>query len=165
MPNKYILSKLAAEKKLGRMALQVLEQHYLANEIILIGIKENGIVIARKIQQFLSNQFKGSIVVLTVTMDKKNPNQVAIHPPYNFKNSTVILIDDVANSGRTMLYALQPLLQAYPKIIQTLALVERTYKSFPIALDYVGVSISTTLNEHICVEVHNDEVVGAFIVV
>lgn len=165
MLNKYILSKLVAEKKLSRMALQVLEQHYLADEIVLIGIKENGIVIAKKIQQLLAQQFKGNLVVLTLAMDKKNPNTVSITPTHHFKNSTIILIDDVANSGRTMLYALQPLLQAYPKQIQTLALVERTHKSFPIALDYVGVSISTTLNEHICVEVHNEEVVGAFIVV
>ena len=73
-----------------------------------------------------------------------------------------MLIDDVANSGRTMLYSLQPLLKNYPKKIQTAALVARTHKSYPIALDYVGLSISTTLDEHIYVEVLEGEVEGAW---
>ena len=62
-----------------------------------------------------------------------------------------------------MLYALKPLLETYPKKIQTLALVERTHKSFPIDVDYVGLSISTTLDEHIYVEVNEDEIGGAWI--
>lgn len=81
----------------------------------------------------------------------------------DFNDTTIILIDDVANSGRTMLYALKPLLEQYPKKIQTLALVERTHKTFPLDVDYVGISVSTTLDEHIYVEVENDAVTGAWI--
>jgi pyrimidine operon attenuation protein/uracil phosphoribosyltransferase len=62
-----------------------------------------------------------------------------------------------------MLYALKPLLEHYPKKIQTLALVERTHKTFPVDVDYVGFSVSTTPDEHIYVEVHNDTVTGAWI--
>jgi len=72
------------------------------------------------------------------------------------------LIDDVANSGRTMLYALKPLLEKLPKKIQTLALVERTHKSFPVDVDYVGLSVSSTTDEHIVVEVEAGEVLGAW---
>ena len=160
----YILTKTSADNKLRRMALQVLEQHYNTEELILIGIRENGLVIAHKIQQYLQQQYKGKIVVVALSIDKKNPVDITLDPPIDCNNKIVILIDDVANSGRTMLYALKPLLKSFPTKIQTLALVERTHKSFPIALDYVGISISTTLNEHICVEVHNDVVDGAFIV-
>ena len=85
----------------------------------------------------------------------------SLQPAIDVSNKVVLLIDDVANSGRVMLYALQPLLQQFPRKIQTLALVERTHKSFPITLDYVGVSFSTTLNEHISVEVENGEILGA----
>jgi pyrimidine operon attenuation protein/uracil phosphoribosyltransferase len=81
----------------------------------------------------------------------------------DYNGKVVILIDDVANSGSTMLYALKPLLLSYPKKIQTLALVERTHKSFPIDVDYVGLSISTNLDEHINVEVESGEVGGAWI--
>lgn len=62
-----------------------------------------------------------------------------------------------------MLYALKPLLEAYPKKIQTLALVERTHKAFPVKTDYVGISLATTLQNHIFVEVSGDVVTGAYI--
>jgi pyrimidine operon attenuation protein/uracil phosphoribosyltransferase len=72
-------------------------------------------------------------------------------------------VDDVANSGRTMLYALKPLLEYLPQQIETLVLVERTYKKFPIAVDYVGLSVSTTAQENIVVKVENGEVLGAWL--
>jgi pyrimidine operon attenuation protein/uracil phosphoribosyltransferase len=81
----------------------------------------------------------------------------------DFNQKTVLLIDDVANSGRTMMYALKPLLQFLPKQIQTLALVERTYKQFPVAVDYVGLSVSTTQQETIVVEVKDGDVEGAWV--
>ena len=81
----------------------------------------------------------------------------------DFNDKTIVLIDDVANSGRTMLYALKPLLLQLPKKIQTLALVERTHKSFPVDVDYVGLSVSTTTDENIVVEVENGEVMGAWL--
>jgi pyrimidine operon attenuation protein/uracil phosphoribosyltransferase len=61
-----------------------------------------------------------------------------------------------------MLYSLKPLLEAFPKKIETMALVERTHKIFPIKVDYIGFSISTTLDEHIYVEVVGDKVIGAW---
>jgi pyrimidine operon attenuation protein / uracil phosphoribosyltransferase len=160
---KYILNKETAEKKLRRIALEITEQNYDAPELLLLGIKGSGIVIAGKIALYLQSFYKGNIKVLSLAIDKKQPDEVQISPSENFSNKTIILIDDVANSGRTMLYALKPLLQTYPKKIQTAALVERTYKSFPIALDYVGISVATTFDEHISVEVKGQEVVGAWI--
>ena len=82
----------------------------------------------------------------------------------DFTGKAIILIDDVTNSGKTMLYALQPLLPFYPKEIQTLALVERSHKAFPIHTDYVGISLATTLQDHIYVEVDGDRVTGAYII-
>jgi pyrimidine operon attenuation protein/uracil phosphoribosyltransferase len=95
-------------------------------------------------------------------MDKKKPTTIVIEKDIDVDGKTILLIDDVANSGRTMLYALKPLLEKHPKKIQTLALVERTHKTFPIDVDYIGLSISTTLDEHIYVEVDNGRVVGAW---
>lgn len=158
----YILTKEVAEKKLRRMALQVAEQNYEEPQMVLIGIKENGLVIAHKISTYLAEVYTGEIIVIELSLNKRRPAEIALSPEIDYNGKALLLIDDVANSGRTMLYALKPLLKTYPKKIQTLALVERTHKSFPICLDYVGLSISTTQDEHIYVEVEDGEVGGAW---
>jgi pyrimidine operon attenuation protein / uracil phosphoribosyltransferase len=160
---KYILSAAVAEKKLRRMALEIAERNYDEPQLVLIGIKDHGTVIANKISDHLKDNFKGEVVVLELTIDKKHPQNVTLNSTMDFNGKAVILIDDVANSGRVMLYALKPLLLQFPKKIQTLALVERTHKNFPVDVDYVGLSVSTTLDEHIYVEVENNTVSGAWI--
>jgi len=159
---KYILSKEVADKKLRRMVLQVAEENYDEQQLVLIGIKENGLVIARKISAYLSEIYNGEIIVVELTLNKRKPAEVTLNPAIDYNGKAILLIDDVANSGSTMLYALKPLLETHPKKIQTLALVERTHKSFPVFVDYVGLSISTTQDEHIYVEVDGEEVGGAW---
>jgi pyrimidine operon attenuation protein / uracil phosphoribosyltransferase len=160
---KQIMTAEVANKKLRRMALQVVEQNYNETQLILIGIKSSGSVIAEKIGQYLKEVFNGDVVILELSMDKKNPLTISLESDMDLNDKTIVLIDDVANSGRTMLYALKPLLNQLPKKVQTLALVERTHKSFPVDVDYVGYSISTTLDEHILVEVTDGEVRGAWL--
>lgn len=159
---KYILSAEVADKKLRRMALQVAEQNYSAKQLILIGIKTSGSVIAEKISGYLKEVFKGEVIVLELSLDKKKPSVITLNKKMDFNGKTIVLIDDVANSGRTMLYALKPLLEQLPEKIQTLALVERTHKTFPIDVDYIGLSVSTTTDEHIYVEVKNGQIEGAW---
>lgn len=159
---KQILTEEVALKKLKRIALEVAERNFNENELLLIGIKENGIVIARIISKLMKAVFTGSITVVALSMNKKKPTTITIEKDIDVDGKTILLIDDVANSGRTMLYALKPLLEKHPKKIQTLALVERTHKTFPVDVDYVGLSISTTLNEHITIEVGKDKVMGAW---
>ncbi len=144
------------------MALEIAERNYNENELLLVGIKGSGMAIAQKIAVYLGDTFKGTVQLLALTIDKKKPDVITIEPALDFNNRVMILIDDVANSGRTMLYALKPLLSHYPKKIQTLALVERTHKSFPVGVDYTGLSVSTNLDEHIYVEVEAGEVQGAW---
>ena len=156
-----ILNKETADKKLRRMALEVAERNFDNDFLVLIGIRENGIHIARKIAAYLQPVFTGKIQVVELWLDKKNPGEIKLSEDINFNDKSILLIDDVANSGRTMLYALKPLLQHKPKQIETLALVERTHKKFPIAVYYIGLSISTSLQEHIIVDVENGEIAGA----
>jgi len=160
---KQIMTAEVANKKLRRMALQVVEQNYNETQLILIGIKASGSVIAEKVGQYLKEVFSGEVIILELSMDKKNPLHISLQSDIDLNDKTIVLIDDVANSGRTMLYALKPLLDQLPKKIQTLALVERTHKSFPVDVDYVGFSVSTTLDEHILVEVADGEVTGAWL--
>ncbi|MFM6923965.1 MAG: phosphoribosyltransferase family protein [Ferruginibacter sp.] len=158
-----IMTAEVANKKLRRMALQVVEDNYTESQLILIGIKSSGSVIAAKIGQYIQEVFTGEVVILELSMDKKHPLNISLDSDIDLNDKTIVLIDDVANSGRTMLYALKPLLNQLPKKVQTLALVERTHKSFPVDVDYVGFSVSTTLDEHILVEVADGEVTGAWL--
>ena len=161
---KYILNKDSANKKLQRMAYEILENNADETGIILAGIRESGSVMARNIQQLLKTISDIPTTLITIYLDKKNPADVTLSGNEDFADKVVIVIDDVANSGKTMLYAMKPLLEYYPKKIQTLVLVERTHKAFPVKSDYVGLSISTTLLEHIFVEAEGDEIVGAYLV-
>ncbi|HEX4373300.1 MAG TPA: phosphoribosyltransferase family protein [Puia sp.] len=162
MQRNYILNQEISQRKMLRMAYEILENNYEENELILAGIRESGSVIARNIQKLLHEIKNISTELLMVTLDKKFPEEVVLSKPISFENKVVILIDDVSNSGKTLLYALKPFLSSHPKKIQTLVLVERTHKAFPVKPDYVGLSVATTLQEHIYVEVDGDVVKGAW---
>ena len=162
---KYILTREVAEKKLQRMAFEVAEQ--LSDEegvLVLIGIKESGMVIAQKMSHLLKPLLtKSTVKVISCALNKRHPQEVDFSESVNFNDLNVIVVDDVTNSGRTLLYALKPLLHFHPKRIQTLSLVERMHKSFPVKMDYVGISVATTLHDHIQVEVDGEEIVGAYL--
>ena len=160
---KYILSKEVVEKKLRRMAFEILENNIDEKEIILAGIRESGSVVAKVIQQRLGEISSIKTELITITLDKKEPTDVSLSRSIDLNGKVIILIDDVSNSGKTLLYALKPFIEFHPKKIQTLVLVERTHTSFPVRPDYVGLSIATTLQEHIFVEVKGTEVIGAYL--
>ena len=160
---KYILTKDVAEKKLRRMAYEILENNTEEKEIILAGIRESGSVVARVIQKMLGEISSIKTELITVTLDKKKPVEVSLSKKVDFNNKIIILTDDVSNSGKTLLYALKPFIEYHPKKIQILVLVERTHTSFPVRPDYVGLSIATTIQEHIFVEVKDDSISGAYL--
>ena len=160
---KYILSKEVVEKKLRRMAYEILENNIDEKEIILAGIRESGSVVAKVIQQMLGEISSIKTELITITLDKKEPTDVSLSRSIDLNGKVIILIDDVCNSGKTLLYALKPFIEFHPKKIQTLVLVERTHTSFPVRPDYVGLSIATTLQEHIFVEVKGTEITGAYL--
>jgi pyrimidine operon attenuation protein/uracil phosphoribosyltransferase len=161
----YILTQEVAEKKLRRMAYEILENNAGEEQLILAGIRESGSVIARNIQRHL-REIAGERMttrLITITLDKKYPGPVTISETVPFDGAVIVVIDDVANSGRTLLYAMKPFLDAHPRKIECLVLVERSHKAFPIQPDYTGLSLSTTLQEHIYVEVDGDLVLGAWL--
>ncbi len=144
------------------MAYEILEHNAEEDGVILAGIKEHGSVIAKCIQKILAEISPLRTELINLSLDKKAPAEVRLDPNTDFNNKVVILVDDVSNSGRTLTYALKPFLQSHPKKIQTLVLVERRHTAFPVQPDYVGLSVATTLQEHIYVEVEGDDVVGAW---
>ena len=159
---KYILDKEVAAKKLQRMAYEILENNVEEEQIVLAGIPENGSVIAKSIQKILSDISSLKTELISISLDKRQPKEVTLSKNLDFNNRVIIIIDDVVNSGKTLLYAVKPFLEFQPKKIQTLVLVERSHNNFPVQPDYVGLSISTTLQEHIFVEIKGEEVTGAY---
>ena len=138
MEKKYILTQEVAEKKLRRMAYEILENNSEENQLILAGIRESGNVIARNIQALLTEIGHIPTELITLTLDKKSPTEVILSKSISFEDKVIIVIDDVANSGKTLLYSLKPFLEFHPRKIQSLVLVERTHKAFPVKPDYVG---------------------------
>ena len=163
MEKNYILSTEAAEKKLRRMAYEILENNFGEKEVILAGIRESGSVIARNIQRLLEGIGQVRTELITISLDKKAPKEVTLSKKISINDRIVIVIDDVANSGKTPLYAMKPFLESHPKKIQALVLVERRHNAFPVKPDYVGLSIATTLQEHIYVEIEGEQVKGAWL--
>lgn len=161
----YILDAATSAMKLQRMAYEIVEQNMEeSQDLILAGIKENGVVLAHIIAGYLKEIFSGNVQVIEIELNKRQPEDILLSEEPEFDNAIIILIDDVTNSGKTLLYALKPFLAWHPKKIQTLTLVERSHKMFPIKSDYVGISLATTLQDHIFVEVEGEVVVGAYLV-
>jgi pyrimidine operon attenuation protein/uracil phosphoribosyltransferase len=163
MEKKYILSELHATMKLKRMAYEILENNPGESELILAGIKDNGLAVAKQIQEILRQISPVTTQLLSLSFDKKKPAEITLSDKIDFNDKVIILVDDVANSGKALLYALKPFLQFYPRKIQTAVLVERSHKTYPVHPDYVGISLSTTLQEHIYVEVEGEKIKGAYL--
>jgi pyrimidine operon attenuation protein / uracil phosphoribosyltransferase len=160
----YILSADAAKKKMRRMAYEILENNTEVDHILFAGIADNGLVVARAIAAIVHEISGKSTDVIALSLDKRHPSVVSTDRPVDFNDQVVIIVDDVTNSGKTLTYALKPILEAYPRKIQTLVMVERSHKKYPVHPDYVGVSLSTFLHEHIFVEVTGETIEGAYVV-
>lgn len=161
-----ILNQEDIDQKTVRIAYQIIENNYEAKELIFIGIEPNGLQYAEKLKREVE-RINGVKVVLTgMKLDKKNPLKSEIElqlPVSSLNGKTVVLIDDVANTGKTMFYAIKPLLEASPKKVLAVVLVDRQHKLFPITPDFVGLSLSTTLQEHITVDLSNPKKAAAYL--
>ncbi|MFL5809856.1 MAG: phosphoribosyltransferase family protein [Flavisolibacter sp.] len=158
-----VLDRESISRKLRRMAFEIAEQNIDEKQLIIAGIEGNGEIVARCLVKDLNEVASIHTDVVAIRLNKKDPFEVSFDRSIDLDNKVIIIVDDVANTGRTMLYALKPFLNAHPKKIQTLVLVERSHKLFPIQTDYSGLSIATTLQEHIAVEVEGESVVGAWL--
>lgn len=159
----YILTAETAKRMIRRMALQIAENNWDEKEIIIAGVTGNGTVLAEKIITELNDLSFTSIIKNTISLNKKEPLNATVDSQQDFNNKIIIVVDDVSNTGKTLLYALKPFITVVPKKIQTLVLVERSHKLFAVQPDYVGLSVATTLQEHISVEVEGEEILGAWL--
>lgn len=132
----------------GRLAYQILENNINEDEIFLVGIKEKGYEIAKIIEQKLKDITSSKVHLKSITIDKKNPNQISeFDINFNQMPKSVYLVDDVLNTGKTLMFAVNSLLKYDFNLIKTLVLIDRNHKRYPIKVDFKGISLSTNLDD------------------
>ena len=155
-----ILDKAQILRKIQRLTVEILERNFGETELILVGINQNGLEMARLLANELIDRTDTTITLTRLRINPAKPLEDSIFldiPLESVNNKVLILVDDVANTGRTFFYALRPLLDVLPKKVEVAVLVDRKHKSFPIQPDYVGLSLATTLKENIDVKIRDVE--------
>lgn len=153
-----ILDTNKIKQKVKRLSFEIIENNYDAEDITLIGINNTGLKFANLLHLELNKLKPNKVHVEQIKIDPKNP---AGNPELKFdiesiEDKVVILVDDVANTGRTLFYLFRPFMNAHPKKIEVAVLVNREHKLFPIKVDYVGMSLATTLMDNIKVSLEED---------
>lgn len=141
-----------------RMAYEIHEQNHEAQELYFAGIDNNGVKISVMLKEEIEKISDICVHLIRVDIDKSATSQPQVRFSAQPKASgfTLIVIDDVLNSGGTMIYALDPFLKMNVSKIQTAVLVNRSHKRFPIAVDYKGFELGTTIQEHIDVQLADE---------
>lgn len=150
-----ILSPEKIALKIERIAWQIYENHSEEKELILAGIDKNGYTLAKKINEVLGKISKIDIQLVKVKVNKRAPlsEGVVLDVDLNdLKDQSVVLVDDVLNSGKTLIYGVRPFLSISLKKLTTAVLVDRNHKKYPIKADVKGLSLSTSLHENVDVD-------------
>lgn len=153
-----ILTNEQIQQKIKRIAFQIYESNCAENKLVIAGITGNGFELALKIKQSLETISSLEILLCEVKIDKKNPlRPISTSIPLTLiEGLSVVLVDDVLNSGKTLIYGVAHFLQVPLKQFKTAVLINRNHKKYPIKADFKGLSLSTTAQEHISLEIKND---------
>ncbi|WP_422091257.1 phosphoribosyltransferase family protein [Tenacibaculum ovolyticum] len=156
-----ILTDSQVAQKIRRIAFQIYESNSNETEIIIAGIANNGYLFAEKIQTVLVEISPLKIELCKVVIDKKNPiTPITTSIDSNqYQNKSLVLVDDVLNSGTTLIYAVKHFLDVPLKRFKTAVLVNRNHKKYPVKADFKGISLSTSTKEHVVVEFKNNETI------
>lgn len=155
MKRTLILNNKQVQQKINRIAYEIFENNYEEKELVIIGIHGSGFVFAKKLADAIAKVAPVKIRLSELNINKENPLKAKATVPVQekeFAGKTVLLVDDVLNTGKVLMYAAKFLLDFPVKRLVTAVLVNRRHRSFPIRADYVGLTLSTTLQEHIAVE-------------
>lgn len=160
MSRSIILSNEQINHKIKRIAFEIYENNINEKTIILAGISKNGFVIAQKLKVVIESISAIKPVLCEVKMNKKKPLEdiTTSLKIEEYKGESLVLVDDVLSSGTTLMYAVKHFLQVPLKQFKTAVLVNRNHKKYPIKADFKGISLSTSLQEHIKVEFNKNSV-------
>lgn len=151
MDQNIILTHQEIEYKIKRIAYQIYETFIDENEIIIAGINGNGSVFGEELVKILQQISTLKIHFCEVIIDKKNPNSkiTTSLTPDIYKNKGLILVDDVLSTGTTLIYGVKHFLEVPLTKFKTAVLIDRNHKKYPIKADFKGISLSTSIQEHI----------------
>ena len=154
-----ILNHNEINHKIKRIAYQIYESNVNETEVILAGIDSNGFILAKKLKFTLDKISDLKSILCKVVIDKKDPlSKITTSlKKEEYSNKSIILIDDVLNSGSTLIYGVKHFLDVPLKQFKTAVLVNRNHKKFPVKADFKGISLSTSLNEHVEVVLEGKE--------
>lgn len=159
-----ILNTEQIQQKIKRIAYQIFEVNSKEKEIVIAGIVGNGYIFAKKLSSILQEISSLNTIMCEVFIDKKNPLTpitTSIEAD-NYKGKSLVLVDDVLNSGATLIYGVKHFLDVPLKQFKTAVLVNRNHKKYPVKADFKGLSLSTTLQEHVHV-IFEDKKASAFL--
>lgn len=150
---------------LDRIALEVCERHHSHGLLLIGGIGDRGFLLAQMLGDRIASFHAEAPRVFRVDFDRKtlDPARIRFTPAPDFRNQHVLLVDDVLNSGKTLVHVMQPVISAEPASLETVFLAERSYRSFPIRADYVGISLATTLQEHVFFDATDPELLKLYL--
>ena len=155
-----ILEHAEIERKIVRLAYQILEQTTEQKRLFIGGIQGNGFILAKLLQEIIEQHGSCEVLVFEIQLNKEEPWSEPIQLSIDdreLKNGYIVLVDDVINSGKTMQYALIKFLQQATHAIKVLTLVDRQHRRFPIKADFVGLSLSTTLKDRVEIELSSTQ--------
>lgn len=161
-----LLNQLQIAQKIRRIAYQIYEKNWDTQDVVLAGIESGGYILAKRLENELKNISPLKTQLVKITLDKFQLVQSEVMLDVDIQtltNKIVILVDDVLNTGRTLTYSLRPFLKIPIIKLQTAVLVNRHHHSFPIAADYVGYVLSTTLQDNITVILNEKEDEGVYL--
>ena len=160
MDKNKILDYHLVKKKIRRISLQIIESNSIDDEIIIAGIENNGYLIAKKICNEIKKISDKKIQLCSIKIDKKNPRkEITVSlVEEQYENKSVVIVDDVLNSGSTLMYAVKYFLDTKLKKLKTAVLVDRNHKKYPIKADYKGLSLSTSIQNHVKVSIDGNEI-------
>ncbi len=146
-----VLDHINILQKLRRIAYQLYEANQSEKQLVVVAIEKKGLLLANRLIPILEDIAKFDVELLSLQIDKKNPlsNPQLSASGDILSGKSVVLIDDVLNSGRTLIYAAKYILDFPLKKLNTVVLVDRRHRLFPIKADFVGLTLSTTLQDHI----------------
>ncbi|MBK8876250.1 MAG: phosphoribosyltransferase [Bacteroidetes bacterium] len=157
-----LLNHHQISQKINRIAYQIYEDNYDEKEIIILGIWQNGYILAEKIQKALNGVCDIKTTLLELRIDKHSQvdHEVVISGSRDVMvGKSIILVDDVLNSGKTLIYSMKAILRTDTRKIRTVLLVDRDHRRYPILTDFVGMTLSTTFQEHVSVEFGDEDAV------
>ncbi len=158
-----LLNNHQISQRISRIAYQIYEDNADEKEIIIVGIYQNGFILAEKIYNAVKSICDLDVKLVELKIDKHHQvgNEVTLSCPMdNLAGKSIVLVDDVLNSGKTLIYSMKALLRIDTKKIRTVLLVDRDHRRYPIMTDFVGMTLSTTFQEHVSVEFGAEDAVN-----